>query len=92
LTIEYGLRLHLLVVCAWQDGDLFGFEDASGRRSTTSEAGQLHIQDDLRYTTEPDETAIESPVTMRDLQYTTSLMHAAAHDQQQQQQQVTAFA
>jgi len=62
-----------------QDRDLFAFEQ-SGRRSTTSSVGgHGQIQDELRYTTEPDEAAIESPV-MRDLQYA-SLM---THEQQQQ--------
>ena len=65
-----------------QDRDLFAFEQ-SGRRSTTSSVGgHGQIQDDLRYTTEPDEATIESPV-MRDLQYA-SLMN---QDQPQQQQQ-----
>jgi len=62
-----------------QDRDLFAFEQ-SGRRSTTSSVGgHGQIQDDLRYTTEPDEATIESPV-MRDMQYA-SLM-TAAHEHQ----------
>jgi len=60
-----------------QDRDLFAFEE-QGRQSTTSSVGgHGQIQEELRYTTEPDEAAIESPV-MRDLQYA-SLM---THDQQ----------
>jgi len=68
-----------------QDRDLFAFEQ-SGRRSASSVGGHGLIQDELRYTTEPDESAIESPV-MRDMQYA-SLM--TTQDQQPQQPGVNA--
>ena len=76
-----------MCVCVFQkDGDLFAFEQ-SGRRSTTSSVGgHGQIQDDLRYTTEPDEAGMESPAAMRDLQYTT-LTAPATQDQQQPPQQ-----
>jgi len=61
---------------------LFEFEQ-SGRRSTTSSVGgHGQIQDELRYTTEPDEAGIESPA-MRDLQYAP----LTAQEQKKQQQQ-----
>ena len=63
---------------------MFAFEQ-SGRRSTTSSVGgHGQIQEELRYTTEPDEAAIESPA-LRDLQYAT-LMTQEQHQPQHQQQ------
>jgi len=67
-----------------QDRDLFEFEQ-SGRRSTTSDVGgHGQIQEELRYTTEPDEATIESPA-LRDLQY--APLMSQDHQQQQLQQQ-----
>jgi len=65
---------------------LFEFEQ-SGRRSTTSSVGgHGQIQDELRYTTEPDEAGIESPA-MRDLQYATLMTQEQQQPQQPQRQQ-----
>ena len=63
---------------------MFEFEQ-SGRRSTTSSVGgHGQIQDELRYTTEPDEAGIESPA-IRDLQYATLMTQEQQMPQQQQQ-------
>lgn len=65
---------------------MFEFEQ-SGRRSTTSSVGgHGQIQEELRYTTEPDEAGIESPA-MRDMQYATLMTQEQQQPQQQQQQQ-----
>ena len=65
---------------------MFEFEQ-SGRRSTSSwVGGQGQIQDELRYTTEPDEAGIESPA-MRDMQYATLMQQEQQQPQHDQQQQ-----
>jgi len=47
-----------------QEQDLFAFEHQSGRRSVASSiGGRDKIQDELRYTTEVDEMAIDSTAT-----------------------------
>jgi len=57
--------------------------EPSGRRSVASSVGGHHeIQDELRYTTEPDEAGIESPA-MRDLQYATLMTQEQAPPLQQ---------
>jgi len=69
---------------------LFAFEQ-SGRRSTTSSVGgHGEIQDELRYTTEPDDTAIESPA-MRDLQYATLMTQEQQAPQQQPRVKVRGY-
>lgn len=66
---------------------MFAFEQ-SGRRSTTgSVGGHGQIQEELRYTTEPDEVTIESPV-MRDMQYASLMTQEQQRPQRQQQRHV----